>query len=79
MLEGPAPLPPCTPIPRQLPLPFPRGPASSPQPIDLVTLPLPQIWPSLPLSLRTQVRRTLLRVLQEALDDTARVTTSELP
>ena len=79
MRQVPPPLPPCTPTPRQLPLPFPRGPAPPPQPLDLVTLPLGQIWPSLTPSLCAQVRRTLLHVLQEALDDAARVTTSKLP
>jgi hypothetical protein len=71
--------PPCTPTPRQLPLPFRRGPTPPLQPLDLVTLPLPEIWPSLTPAQRAQVRLTLLHVLQEALDAASRVPTPEFP
>jgi hypothetical protein len=79
MHHAPPQSPPCSPTPRQLPLPFQREPIPPPQPPDLVTLPLSQIWPSLTPALRVHVRLTLLHVLQEAIDDANCVTTSELP
>jgi hypothetical protein len=55
---------------RQLPLPFPdTEPMSRHLPTQVVFLSPQQIWVTLPLATRMGVRATLLRVLQEVLDD----------
>jgi hypothetical protein len=55
---------------RQLPLPFPDPePMSSPLPTPVVFLSSQQIWATLPPAMQMGVRTTLLRVLQEVLND----------
>lgn len=55
---------------RQLPLPlFPPGPAPPLLPLTFVAVPSPRVWNGLTPLLRIQVRQTVLRVMQEVLDD----------
>jgi hypothetical protein len=58
---------------QQLPLPLlPLDPAPLPLPPTLATLPAARIWAGLPAPIQQQVRRTLLRILQEVCNDDQR-------
>lgn len=61
------------PLIRQLPLPFPvLEPIPPCLPTSLHVLPPQQVWMHLPPTSRIQVRRTLLSVMQEVLDEPRR-------
>ena len=55
---------------QQLPLPLaPLNPTPLPLPPTLATLPSQRIWASLSAPSQAQVRRTLIHILQEVLND----------